>query len=229
MVERLHAKLGYPERCPHGWPVAAGAGARGEPRTGLAGRSGEGDAGEIVRQSEQDGDLLSWFASEGLTPGAKVEIRDIQPAAGIARSRSTAMSSSSPTRPHAVCSSVARRATNRRVKAPLLTSRRLLDVIARSAFVAASEAATSTLLNCFLREGGNGSFDGDELVLPGARRRAPRSRTARRSSTTASAAPRGATASRWRCRNWPRCWPPRSTRARRPSLPQPRPREPRRR
>ena len=22
MVERLHAKLGYPERCPHGWPVA---------------------------------------------------------------------------------------------------------------------------------------------------------------------------------------------------------------
>src|SRR4051794_10430214 len=22
MVERLHAKLGYPDRCPHGWPVA---------------------------------------------------------------------------------------------------------------------------------------------------------------------------------------------------------------
>src|SRR3954447_4694688 len=23
MVDRLHARLGYPERCPHGWPVAA--------------------------------------------------------------------------------------------------------------------------------------------------------------------------------------------------------------
>jgi siderophore synthetase component len=43
----------------------------------------------------------------------------------------------------------------------------LLDVVARSAFVAASEAATTTLLNCYLREGGSGVFDGDELVLPG--------------------------------------------------------------
>ena len=28
MVERLHAKLGYPERCPHGWPVAPRRSAR---------------------------------------------------------------------------------------------------------------------------------------------------------------------------------------------------------
>ena len=54
MIERLHAKLGFPERCPHGWPVAP----------------------------EQDGGLLSWFAHEGLLPGARVEVRDIQPAAG---------------------------------------------------------------------------------------------------------------------------------------------------
>ena len=82
MVERLHAKLGYPERCPHGWPVAP-AQDREESRelVSLA-DLGEGDTGEIVRQSEQDGGLLSWFAAEGLTPGAKVSIRDIQPAAG---------------------------------------------------------------------------------------------------------------------------------------------------
>ena len=42
----------------------------------------EGDSGEIVRLTEQDGGLLSWFAAEGLTPGAQVEVRDIQPAAG---------------------------------------------------------------------------------------------------------------------------------------------------
>ena len=40
-------------------------------------------------------------------------------------------------------------------------------MVARSAFVAASEAATTTLLNCYLREGGSGAFDGDELVLTG--------------------------------------------------------------
>ena len=77
------------------------------------------------------------------------------------------MSSSSPTRPRAGCTCAASRATSRRVKAPLLTSGRLLDVVARSALVAASDAATTTLLNCYLREGGAGVFDGDELVLPG--------------------------------------------------------------
>lgn len=82
MVDRLHAKLGYPERCPHGWPVAPQQD-REESRelVSLADLSA-GDSGEIVRLTEQDGGLLSWFAAEGLQPGAKVEVRDIQPAAG---------------------------------------------------------------------------------------------------------------------------------------------------
>lgn len=40
-------------------------------------------------------------------------------------------------------------------------------MVARSALVAASDAATTTLLNCYLREGGEGVFHGDQLVLPG--------------------------------------------------------------
>src|SRR4051812_25979567 len=82
MVERLHAKLGYPERCPHGWPVAP-AQEREESRqlVSLADLR-EGDSGEIVRLTEHDRGLLTWFEAEGLTPGAKVAIRDIQPAAG---------------------------------------------------------------------------------------------------------------------------------------------------
>ena len=40
-------------------------------------------------------------------------------------------------------------------------------MVARSALVAASDAATTTLLNCYLREGGAGVFAGDELVLTG--------------------------------------------------------------
>src|SRR4051794_1447642 len=82
MVERVHAKLGYPERCPHGWPVAP-AQDREESRelVSLADLS-EGDAGEIVRVTEQDGGLLSWFEAEGFRPGTKVAVRDIQPSAG---------------------------------------------------------------------------------------------------------------------------------------------------
>jgi DtxR family Mn-dependent transcriptional regulator len=82
MVDRLHARLGYPERCPHGWPVAP-AQEREESRelVSLADLH-EGDTGEIVRLTEQDGGLLTWFEAEGFKPGAKVAIREIQPAAG---------------------------------------------------------------------------------------------------------------------------------------------------
>ena len=38
--------------------------------------------GEIVRLTEHDGGLLTWFYAEGLTPGARIEVRDIQPSAG---------------------------------------------------------------------------------------------------------------------------------------------------
>jgi DtxR family Mn-dependent transcriptional regulator len=82
MVERLHAKLGYPERCPHGWPVAP-AQDREESRelVSLADLR-EGDRAEIVRVTEQDGGLLTWFETEGFMPGVRVAVRDIQPAAG---------------------------------------------------------------------------------------------------------------------------------------------------
>jgi len=82
MVERLHAKLGYPERCPHGWPVAAQQDREESRQLVSLADLQTGDSGEIVRLTEQDGGLLSWFAAEGLEPGAKVEVRDIQPAAG---------------------------------------------------------------------------------------------------------------------------------------------------
>jgi DtxR family Mn-dependent transcriptional regulator len=82
MIERLHAKLGYPDRCPHGWPVAPDQERAESLELVSLADLHMGDSGEIVRQSEQDGGLLSWFDAEGLKPGARVEVRDIQPAAG---------------------------------------------------------------------------------------------------------------------------------------------------
>jgi DtxR family transcriptional regulator, Mn-dependent transcriptional regulator len=82
MVERLHERLGYPDRCPHGWPVApAQERAESAELVPLADMR-EGDAGEIVRLTEHDGGLLTWFYAEGLTPGARIEVHDIQPSAG---------------------------------------------------------------------------------------------------------------------------------------------------
>ena len=129
---------------------------------------GKGDSGEIVRQSEQDGGLLSWFEAEGLEPGAKVEVRDIQPAAGH---RKIEIGGDE----QFIADRAARGLYVRReprdelalVKAPLLRSGRLLDVAARLTVDAASQAATTTLLNCYLREGGTASSTATSWCCPG--------------------------------------------------------------
>src|SRR3970282_54865 len=41
-----------------------------------------GTQAEIVRLAEHDGELLEWVYAEGFVPGAFVELREAQPAAG---------------------------------------------------------------------------------------------------------------------------------------------------
>jgi DtxR family transcriptional regulator, Mn-dependent transcriptional regulator len=82
MIERINVKLGFPDRCPHGWPV--------EPDVEQAENIGlvslaalePGQIAEIVRLAEHDGDLLDWFYGEGFAPGTHVVVREAQPAAG---------------------------------------------------------------------------------------------------------------------------------------------------
>jgi DtxR family Mn-dependent transcriptional regulator len=82
MIERMNERLGYPDRCPHGWPV--------EPDVEQAENQGlvalaelePGQEGEIVRLAEHDGDLLDWFYDEGFAPGTRVALREAHPAAG---------------------------------------------------------------------------------------------------------------------------------------------------
>ena len=82
MVARIDERLGHPERCPHGWPVDTDReqteNRELEPLSALA----PGDRATIVRLAEHDGELLHWFYDEGLVPGAEVELRAAQPAAG---------------------------------------------------------------------------------------------------------------------------------------------------
>ncbi len=82
MIKRIEEKLGHPERCPHGWPIEPSVEQAENleliPLSALA----EGQPAEIVRLAEHDGALLEWFYDEGFTPGASVELREAQPAAG---------------------------------------------------------------------------------------------------------------------------------------------------
>src|SRR3954454_4226777 len=87
MVERIRARLGDPERCPHGWPVEPDVeqaeNSELEPLSALA----AGTRATIVRLAEHDGDLLHWFYDEGLVPGTAIELRAAEPAAGQFRVR----------------------------------------------------------------------------------------------------------------------------------------------
>jgi DtxR family Mn-dependent transcriptional regulator len=82
MVERIEEKLGRPERCPHGWPVDPDREqAENRELAPLADLEPPRRA-TIVRLAEHDGELLHWFYDEGFVPGAELELKSAQPAAG---------------------------------------------------------------------------------------------------------------------------------------------------
>ena len=82
MVERIAAKLGDPERCPHGWPVDPAAEQAENRELAPLADLGPGTRATIVRLAEHDGELLHWFYDEGLVPGRELELEDAQRAPG---------------------------------------------------------------------------------------------------------------------------------------------------
>ncbi|MFN0155775.1 MAG: metal-dependent transcriptional regulator [Gaiella sp.] len=82
MIERINARLGYPDRCPHGWPVEPDVEHRENASLVSLAELDPGTSAEIVRLAEHDGDLLHWFYDEGLEPGAEVVVEERQPSAG---------------------------------------------------------------------------------------------------------------------------------------------------
>jgi DtxR family transcriptional regulator, Mn-dependent transcriptional regulator len=87
MVARMEEKLGYPDRCPHGWPVDTdfeqAENLELEPLSALT----PGRHATIIRLAEHDGELLHWFYDEGLVPGTELELSAAEPAAGQFRVR----------------------------------------------------------------------------------------------------------------------------------------------
>jgi DtxR family Mn-dependent transcriptional regulator len=82
MIDRMYERLGRPDRCPHGWPVSTELEQSENEGLLTLAELDPGQAGEIVRLAEHDGDLLHWFYDEGYVPGSKIEMRAAHPAAG---------------------------------------------------------------------------------------------------------------------------------------------------
>jgi DtxR family Mn-dependent transcriptional regulator len=82
MIERINERLGWPDRCPHGWPVDTEVEQQENTELVSLAQLSPGRPAQIVRLAEHDGDLLHWFYDEGLVPGTSVEVRSAQPAAG---------------------------------------------------------------------------------------------------------------------------------------------------
>jgi DtxR family transcriptional regulator, Mn-dependent transcriptional regulator len=76
MVERIAARLGDPERCPHGWPVDTEFEQEENRHLVPLSDLGPGSRATIVRLAEHDGDLLHWFYEQGLEPGRELEVAD---------------------------------------------------------------------------------------------------------------------------------------------------------
>jgi DtxR family Mn-dependent transcriptional regulator len=81
MIERIDARLGHPERCPHGWPLDTEAEQAENRELAPLADLEPGTRAEIVRLAEHDGELLHWFYDQGFVPGTELEVREAQPAA----------------------------------------------------------------------------------------------------------------------------------------------------
>jgi DtxR family Mn-dependent transcriptional regulator len=75
MIERIAERLGYPDRCPHGWPVDTAVEKLENLELVALSELTPGDRATIVRLAEHDGELLHWFYAEGLVPEAEVKLQ----------------------------------------------------------------------------------------------------------------------------------------------------------
>jgi len=84
LLERLHERLGSPQRCPHGWPLGAAEEREEASRLQRLSELQAGDRCEVVGVLESDADLVGWLFEVGLVPGAALEVHDVQRAGGHA-------------------------------------------------------------------------------------------------------------------------------------------------
>src|SRR3954453_943204 len=81
MIERIDAKLGHPERCPHGWPVDPDVEQAENLDLAPLASLQPGARATIVRLAEHHGRRLDWFYDQGDVPAQEFGGLPADPAA----------------------------------------------------------------------------------------------------------------------------------------------------
>ncbi|MDR6413870.1 metal-dependent transcriptional regulator [Pseudarthrobacter sulfonivorans] len=81
-IERMAAKLGDPQRDPHGDPIPTADGAVLMPEAHLLGELDTGHTGRITRISDENPDLLRYLSAEGIDLDADVQVLGRKPFGG---------------------------------------------------------------------------------------------------------------------------------------------------
>ena len=81
-IERMAAKLGNPQRDPHGDPIPDGGRYGPDARSPPARRTRPGHTGRITRISDENPDLLRYLAAEDIDLDADVEVMGRKPFGG---------------------------------------------------------------------------------------------------------------------------------------------------
>ena len=81
-IERMAAKLGDPQRDPHGDPIPTADGVVLMPEAQLLGELDPGHTGRITRISDDNPDLLRYLAAENIDLDAEVEVMGRKPFGG---------------------------------------------------------------------------------------------------------------------------------------------------
>ncbi|QNE15117.1 metal-dependent transcriptional regulator [Pseudarthrobacter sp. NBSH8] len=81
-IERMAAKLGNPQRDPHGDPIPAADGTVLLPEAHLLGELDPGHTGRITRISDENPDLLRYLSAEDIDLDAEVEVVGRKPFGG---------------------------------------------------------------------------------------------------------------------------------------------------
>lgn len=82
MIERMDAKLGFPERDPHGDPIPAADGSIPTPPARQLSDFQDGDSGRVARISDADPAMLRYFDSVGIALDTEITVVERRDFAG---------------------------------------------------------------------------------------------------------------------------------------------------
>lgn len=76
VIDRMHAVMGYPTTCPHGYPIPSKEGVLPELALRPVADLAPGTEGEIAQVAEHDPKLLAYFEQHGIKPGRQIKLLD---------------------------------------------------------------------------------------------------------------------------------------------------------